>query len=410
MPRISLFSPLVIGLATVVIATGIFLIVHNIHANHARTVAVASAQESVAVPQPTDSTSSPQASSGQATHLATPPVVKALYMTSWIASSPKLRQHILDLVNTTEVNAVVLDIKDETGHPSFAISDPVIADTKSPENRIRDITSFIQEMHAKNIYVIGRIVVFKDGYLTKTEPAWTITKKSDGTPWHDPKGSAYLDPANQHVWDYTTALAIDAYNTGFDEINFDYIRYPSDGNLKDLNYNLQPNETRADVLAHFFDYLSTHIKQAGNIPISADVFGQTTTETGDMGIGQVFERDIQYFDFINPMIYPSHYQHDTYGLKNPTANPYQLVIAALKGAKQKIDKVQADPNISPDIKAKIIYSKIRPWLQDFSMNHITYTAEMIDAQMKAEYDSGLTSWLIWDPSNKYTASAYSSSN
>jgi hypothetical protein len=393
MPRISLTSPLVIGLATLVIGTGVFLVVHKIHADHARALATITAQESVATPQ----TTAPAVVQPVAAHLATPPVVKALYMTSWIASSPKLRQHILDLVNTTEVNAVVLDIKDETGHPSFTISDPVVADT-------------IQEMHAKNIYVIGRIVVFKDGYLTKTQPDWALTKKSDGTPWHDPKGSVYLDPANQHVWDYTTALAIDAYNTGFDEINFDYIRYPSDGNLKDLNYNLQPNETRADVLAHFFDYLSTHIKQAGIIPISADVFGQTTTETGDMGIGQVFARDIQYFDFIDPMIYPSHYQHDTYGLKNPTANPYELVIAALKGAKEKIDKVQADPNISAEIKSKTSYSKVRPWLQDFSMNHIIYTPELIDAQMKAEYDSGLTSWLMWDPSNKYTASAYPSSN
>ena len=197
MPRISLFSPLVIGLATLVIGTGAFLIIHKIHTDHARALATITAQESVATPQVT----TPAIAQPVATHLATPSVVKALYMTSWIASSPKLRAHVLDLVNTTEVNAVVLDIKDETGHPSFTISDPIVADTKSPENRIRDIASFIQEMHAQNIYVIGRIVVFKDGYLTTAEPTWTLTKKSDGTPWHDPKGSAYLDPANQHVWD-----------------------------------------------------------------------------------------------------------------------------------------------------------------------------------------------------------------
>ncbi|MDB4984560.1 MAG: hypothetical protein JWM20_739 [Patescibacteria group bacterium] len=404
MKRVSLTSPLAIGIAGIVIIGAVFLAVHITHARAQARVAQANA---VAAAQAAIAAAAPQVPPPPViTHIATPPVVKALYMTSWIASSPKLRQHVVDMVNTTEANAIVLDIKDETGHPSFSIEDPIVANTKSPEKRIRDVVPFIQELHSKNVYVIGRIVVFKDGYLTKTEPTWTLAKKSDGTPWKDPKGSAYLDPANKLVWDYTVALAKDAYAVGFDEINFDYIRYPSDGKLSDLNYHLAQDQTRADVLDSFFKYLSTNVKKDANIPISADVFGQTTTENTDMGIGQILEHDLQYFDFVAPMIYPSHYAPGTYGLKDPGAQPYALIMAALKGAKTKIDKFQADPNISAETKASVTYSKIRPWLQDFSIGRDHYTAEMVSAQMKATYDSGIQSWLMWDPSNKYTSAAY----
>ena len=379
-------SPLIIGLLAI-FTIGVALLITHIVRAHAQQV-----KREQVVQEAAAQAAAPQVPPLPViTHISTPAVVKALYMTSWIASAPKLRQHVIDLVDTTETNAIVLDIKDETGHPSFSISDPAVADTKSPENRIRDIVPFIQELHAKNVYVIGRIVVFKDGYLTKTESSWTLSKKSDGTPWKDPKGSSYLDPANQDVWNYTAALARDAYAVGFDEINFDYVRYPSDGDLKNLNYKLAAGQTRADVIASFFSFLSTNVKKETDIPISADLFGQTTTETTDMGIGQVFERDMQYFDFVDPMVYPSHYAHDTYGLKDPGANPYQLIITAMKGAKEK---------------AGASYSKVRPWLQDFSIGRDHYTAEMVDAQMKGTYDSGLSSWLMWDPSNKYTAGAY----
>jgi hypothetical protein len=125
-----------------------------------------------------------------------------------------------------------------------------------------------------------------------------------------------------------------------------------------------------------------------------------------MGIGQVLEKALPHFDYIAPMIYPSHYAKGEYGLANPATKPYETITKALAGAKNKIDAMQADPNLPPEIKAKVSYSKIRPWLQDFSINSVTYTADMIKAQMKATYDAGLDSWMMWDPSNKYTTAAY----
>ncbi len=346
------------------------------------------------------------------THVATPTPVKAVYMSSWVAASPTPLKRVMDLIDTTEVNAVVLDIKDATGRISFLTEDPIVKATGSPENRIKNIREFINELHAKNIYVIGRISTFQDPYLTKVKPEWAITKKSDGTVWKDRKGLSFLDPANNEVSNYLVALANSSYEAGFDEINFDYIRYPSDGNIKDINYRLTTDAngvtaTRADNIEKFIKLVNQEIRaKHPEAKTSADLFGLTTTEKTDMGIGQVLEKALPYFDYIGPMIYPSHYAKGEYGIANPSIKPYETIMKALAGAKAKIAAVQADPNVPQDIKDRTRYEKIRPWIQDFSINGVTYTADMVKAQMKATYDSGLDSWMMWDPSNKYTTSAY----
>jgi hypothetical protein len=326
------------------------------------------------------------------THIQTPEQVRALYMSGWVAGSDKFRNPLIKIVNETELNAVVIDIKDSTGRVSFTIDDPLINEIGSPENRINNIRELTSLLHSKNIYIIGRISVFQDPYLTKLKPEWAIKKKSDGTIWKDKKGLSFLDPTNKKVHEYILALAQDSYNEGFDEINLDYIRYPSDGNIKDINYNLLPGKTRADNLETFFKYISTEIKKNDNIPISADVFGLTTEATDDMGIGQVWEKIIPYFDFISPMVYPSHYPTNYAGYKNPALYPYEVINRAL---------------ISAVVKSKAInqnIAKIRPWLQDFDLG-ATYTKEMIQTEMKAVYDNGLNGWMLWDPANKYTPSA-----
>lgn len=346
------------------------------------------------------------------THLPTPVPVKAVYISSWVAASPTPLKRVMDLIETTEVNAVVLDIKDATGKVSFLTEDPIIKATNSPENRIKNINEFINNLHAKNIYVIGRISTFQDPYLTKVHPDWALTKKSDGTVWKDRKGLAFLDPANQGARDYLLALANASFEAGFDEINFDYIRYPSDGNIKDINYRLLTDAngvtaTRADNIESFIKFVNNGIRAKNpSAKTSADLFGLTTTETTDMGIGQVLEKALPHFDYIGPMIYPSHYAKGEYGIANPAAHPYEVIMKALAGAKAKIDAIHADPNISDEVKAHVQYSQIRPWLQDFEINGVPYTAEMIKSEMKATYDSGLDSWMMWDPTNKYTTAAY----
>ncbi len=326
------------------------------------------------------------------THIQTPEQVRALYMSAWVAGSDKYRNPLIKMVDDTELNAVVIDIKDSTGRISFAIDDPLIKEIGSPENRIKNIRELTSLLHSKNIYIIGRISVFQDPYLTKLKPEWAIKKKSDGTIWKDKKGLSFLDPTNVKVHEYILSIALDSYKDGFDEINFDYIRYPSDGDIKDINYNLGSGKTRADNLEAFFKYISTGIKKTDNIPISADVFGLTTEATDDMGIGQVWEKVIPYFDFICPMVYPSHYPNGYAGYKNPALYPYQVINRAL------ISAVVKSKAINQDI------SKIRPWLQDFNLG-ATYTKEMIQTEMKAVYDNGLNSWMLWDPANKYTPSA-----
>lgn len=358
------------------------------------------------------------------THIATPDPVKALYMSAWTASSSKSRQHVVDLLATTEANAVVLDIKDDTGRVSFLVDDPEISDTGSPQNRIRDIRAFINQLHVQNIYVIGRISVFQDPYMAQKNSAWAITKKSNGSVWVDRKGLAFLDPANKNVWDYIAALAHDSYAVGFDEINFDYVRYPSDGDIKNIDYKLTTDAngvktTRADNIAAFFKYLyeTTHATDPG-IKTSADLFGLTTTATDDMGIGQILENALPYFDYIAPMVYPSHYGHDFNGLLHPELHPYEVVNGSLLGGIVKLDALKkkletsiqngtaADQAAAQAELSRLSMHQFRPWLQDFTLFHVVYTADMIKLEKKALYDAGIDSWMMWDPSNRYTLGAY----
>lgn len=326
------------------------------------------------------------------THIDTPKVVKAVYISAWVAGSLKFRDSIIRMIDETELNAIVIDVKDSTGRVSFDMPVPEIQKEGSIEKRIANIRELTDILHKKNIYIIGRVSVFQDPYMTKKHPEWSVTKKSDGTVWKDRKGLSFLDPAKKEVHYYIISIAKGAYEEGFDEINFDYIRYPSDGNIKDINYHLATGETRSDNIEKFFKYLSAEVKKEKNIPISADLFGLTTEATDDMGIGQVWEKAMPYFDFLCPMVYPSHYPSGQAGYKNPALYPYEIINKALIGAIKKSDNIGEDKN------------KIRPWLQDFDMGTV-YTKELIQKEMKAVYDNGLTSWMLWDPANKYTPSA-----
>ncbi len=326
------------------------------------------------------------------THIETPKVVKALYISSWVAGSPKFRDSVIKIIDETEINAIVIDVKDSTGRISFKINDPELIKIGAAENRISNVRALTALLHKKNIYVIGRISVFQDPYLAKHKPEWAITRKSDGLIWKDRKGLSFLDPARVEVHNYIINIAKHSYEEGFDELNFDYIRYPSDGDMKDINYHLKEGETRSANIEKFFVHLNTEMKKDINIPISADLFGLTTEAQDDMGIGQLWVKTVPHFDFVSPMVYPSHYPSGTLGYKNPALYPYEVIDHALESAVIRTKAINED------------ILKIRPWLQDFDLG-ATYTKEMVRAQMKATYDNGLTSWMLWDPSNKYTPSA-----
>ena len=327
-------------------------------------------------------------------HIKTPDPVKAIYMTSWVAGTSSMRERLITLIDETEVNAVIIDIKDDTGKISYLIESEPFKSLESSENRIPNIQEFIARLHDKNIYVIGRIATFQDPYLIKKWPSEAVKTKTDKEKlWRDRKGIGWFDAGSPKVWGYVVALAEESYRVGFDEINFDYVRFPSDGNMQDIYFPLSEGKTKPEVLESFFVHLDEKLRTDEKpIPISVDIFGMTTTNTDDLGIGQVLEKTLPYFDFVAPMVYPSHYPNTWSGIKNPAEQPYEVIKIAMAKAVERAVAMGEDPQ------------KLRPWLQDFNLG-ATYTAEMVRAQIQATYDVGLDSWFIWDPKNIYTKKA-----
>lgn len=324
-----------------------------------------------------------------ATHIRTPIQVKALYMTSWVAGNQKRRAELVKLIDETELNSVVIDIKDYTGMIAFKVEDPYLKEIGTVENRIPDVRDFIKKLHDKNIYVVGRVSVFQDPALVKKRPDLAVKKMSDQTAvWHDFKGISWLDAGETEVWKYAVALGEESYKSGFDEINFDYVRFPSDGNMKDIFYPKSQGKVKADVLREFFAYIHENLKPKGPM-ISADLFGMTTTNTDDLNIGQLLENVLPFVDYVAPMVYPSHYPVGFMNFAKPAEKPYEVV-------KYSMDKAFERASTTPQ--------KLRPWLQDFDLGAV-YTPEMVRAQIQAVYDSGLDSWMLWDASNRYTSEA-----
>jgi len=331
-----------------------------------------------------------------ATHISTPDSVKAIYMTSWVAGTKDFRDRVIKIIDETEVNAVVIDIKDYTGRIAFKTEDPLLQKYGASENRIPDVREFIKYLHDKNIYVIGRISVFQDPHMVTQRPDLAVKRKSDGNVWKDYKGISWLEVGSQEVWDYVVALAKESYNTGFDELNFDYIRFPSDGNMQDITYAFydSASSTKAETLRDFFSYLYKNLSDVrkDGATLSADLFGMITTNKDDLNIGQVLEFAEPYFDYIAPMVYPSHYPAGFQGYANPASEPYGVVKFSMGRAVERLVLASTTP------------SKLRPWLQDFDLGAV-YDANMVRAQMQAVYDVGLDSWMLWDPKNIYTRGA-----
>lgn len=330
------------------------------------------------------------------THVATPEPLKGIYITSWVAGTKTLRDAVVALIDSTGVNAVVIDIKDATGHIAFPVSDPELKKMDSDSARITDINEFIAELHERGVYVIGRIAVFQDPLLAEKYPAISVKRADKVSQWKDHKGIGWVDAGSKKAWDYAIAIARESYGHGFDELNFDYVRFPSDGDMNDIYFPYSNGKERADVIESFFSYLHSHLVGTGPV-ISADLFGMTTTNKGDLNIGQVLVRALPYFDYIMPMVYPSHYPPGFLDLKNPAADPYKVV-------KYSMDGAVAKKALAATAASTTQMAKLRPWLQDFDLGAI-YNADMVQAQMKAVYDTGLTSWILWDSKVQYTKGA-----
>lgn len=346
-------------------------------------------------------------------HVATPKAVKAVYMSQCAASTQGFRDRLFALADTTEINAIVVDLKDYSGTVAFPSEIAVPGGKGCTVPGFRDL---VKAMHEHNIYVIGRMTVFQDPLYTAKYPDRAVQKKSGGV-WHDHKGLAFIDVGAVEYWDHVVALAKEAHQLGVDEINFDYIRFPSDGPMQEAVYSRTVG-TKPEQLERFFKYLHEHfqVEDDGHVPVmSADLFGMTTTNTDDLSIGQVLERALPYFNYIAPMVYPSHYPPGFNGWDNPNNHVYGVVNFSMSEAVKRViastTPIQSFAHerigtSTPAVYKKSVHEKtvLRPWLQDFDYGG-DYGPEEVRAQIQATYDAGLTSWMLWAPSNYYTKEA-----
>lgn len=351
--------------------------------------------------------------SRKATHVKTPEFVRGIYMTSCVASVKNLRDNLIKLIDETELNAVVIDIKSYDGHVTFPGIDERV---KAAEGGCFApyLQDLIDELHARNIYVIGRIASFQDALQVKFHPELAVKMASaTSTVWRDYKGIPWIDASARPQWEYLVLVAKEAYNIGFDEINFDYIRFPSDGNMKDIYFPWSGTQKKTDVMRSFYEYVHNELSTQG-ITISADLFGMTTTNFDDLNIGQLLEDALPNFDYISPMVYPSHYPNSFLNLGDPNKHVYKVVNYSMNEAVKRAVATTTRIEIpgarigtsTPAIYAKPAHDKkkLRPWLQDNNYP-VPYTAEMVRDQIKAAYDAGLDSWLLWNAGNRYTRAA-----
>ncbi|MFA6105778.1 MAG: putative glycoside hydrolase [Patescibacteria group bacterium] len=312
--------------------------------------------------------------------------VKGVYLTAYSAGSSKKVGEIIDLINRTELNAVVIDIKDYSGLVLFNTKNALATDLHLKDNRYPDLAKTVKRFHDNNIYVIARQTVFQDPVLAEKKPAWAI-KKVGGGLWRDRKGLAWVDPSKKEVWDYNVALAKEVIEYGVDEINFDYIRFPSDGNMKTTVYS-NTSTKKYKVMGNFYKYLTTKLADEPAY-LSFDMFGFVMEKKGedDMNIGQRMEDALPYADYICPMMYPSHYPPGHLKLANPAAFPALVLNHGLTLGAPRFEGKKAE---------------LRPWIQAFDMGAI-YDGAKIRAQINEVEKFTSAGWLLWNASNRYTA-------
>ncbi len=343
-------------------------------------------------------------------HLERPEPMKAIYMSQCVVGTPSFREELVQLVDTTELNSIVIDIRDYTGKIAFPTNHPLLVDFVSDQCGAKDMKSFIAKLHEKNIFVIGRVTVFQNPAYTKAFPDQAVQRVNGGV-WTDRKGLAFVDVGAKPYWESVVALAKESYDIGFDEINFDYIRYPSDGDMEATDYTWSEGKTKSTKLEEFFSYLHENLEGTGIIT-SADLFGYVTVMNDDLGIGQVLERALPYFDYIYPMTYPSHYNKGFAGIPDPNKDVYKVIYESMSvgidralasTTTHKSFAYQPIASTTPQKYSKPVYSgKVVPWLQDFDYP-VEYTPQMVQDQIQAAQDSGTHSYLFWDAGNKYSS-------
>jgi len=316
--------------------------------------------------------------------------VRALYATGWTAGhSPRMKEFI-DLVRETELNSMVIEIKDDLGEISYVSGVPLAVSIGASVRKIGDLKRVLEELHDSGVYPIARLVVFKDPHLAAACPDLAICDSS-GKPWRDERGIMWTDPRKREVWQYNLAIAREAARAGFREIQFDYVRFPDNAALARTNNDPDvEGGSRVDAIVDFLAYARRELEPY-KVVVTADVFGIVCSSRSDMGIGQTLEEMAVHVDYLAPMVYPSHYRKGEYGIENPNVAPRETVRRSLSDAQARLAQSQAG-------------ARIIPWLQDFSLGH-TYTASEVRAQIGAARECGVYEFMLWNPRNVYTAGA-----
>lgn len=321
--------------------------------------------------------------------------VKGVYLNIYTIGSSKKMERLIKLANTTEINAFVIDVKDDNGVLSFEMEAPKKFGIPVSKNYpIKNIEEFMKKMKENNIYTIARIVSFKDPTYAKANPDKVIISRDTGKPYTNSDGIIWVSAHDRNLWDYNLSVAEEAAKAGFNEIQFDYVRFPaSNGGKLDakLNYRNTKNESKPETIQKYLKYAKERLNPL-SVYTSADVYGQVGTFSDDMGLGQHWEAVTQVVDYISPMMYPSHYGNGAYGIAVPDAQPYKTIYHSLK------DSINRNENVnSPAV--------IRPWIQAFTAKwvkgYISYNEKEIREQIKAMNDLGVTEYLLWSPSNNY---------
>lgn len=337
--------------------------------------------------------------------------VKAIYLSGMSAGTDKILDHYIDIINKTELNAVVIDVK-EAGVVNYKSAVPLVVEKKLYANNFNP-EKVIKKLHDNNIYVIARIVCFRDNGLATKVPELAV-KRPDGSIWTEGKQGAWTNAYNEKVWQYNIDIAKEAVEKGFDEIQFDYVRFPT-ASSKNVYYGSDA-APKTEAIAGFLKKAKEELHDGFGVPVSADVFGIIAESPKDAkSIGQQLDKIVTSLDYISPMVYPSHYSNaakkgflangqgqsiNGVNFTAPDLKPYEVVYNTLLGIKKVIDPLEGEK------------ADVRPYLQDFTASYLPngyyqdYGAEEVKQQIKAVYDAGYEQWILWDGKNKYSEGAF----
>lgn len=323
----------------------------------------------------------------------TPPI-KGIYVTAHSAGGSRM-DSLLKLLDETELNSMVIDIKDDNGYITYPTTTPELLEIGTAKKFIGNIEQLMTRLKTHDIYPIARIVVFKDTVLAVKRPELSFLKP-DGTIWKNGRGESFVNPYSQEVWDYNIALAKEAVKLGFKEIQFDYVRFPEgfENRADTLTFN-KTELSRVDAVAGFVKYAREQLEQYG-VRVSVDIFGYAASVPAAEGIGQDFVKISNDVHVISPMIYPSHYSAGWFNLKTPDRSPYETIKGAIEDTHNKLKE-------SGELKPII-----RPWIQDFTASwlgkgqFIKYGKAEVEAQIKALRDTNVQEYLLWNAGNRYS--------